>query len=133
MYIMVDANIIISAILFPQSKIAETIKHIISNHELTLSQYTIDEIEEVFRNKFPHRISEMKMFMQKLPYKLFHLKEIDNKKYPKIRDNDDLPVLINAIESKVDILITGDKDFDDVKITHPMILKPREYLEKYIP
>jgi len=26
------------------------------------------------------------------------------------------PILANAIESKVDLLITGDKDFDDVLI-----------------
>jgi len=55
-----------------------------------------------------------------------------NKKYPNIRDIDDLPVLANAIESKVDVLITGDKDFDDVIIDIPKIMKPREYIEKHM-
>ena len=129
---MIDANIIVSAILFPKSIVAETVKHIILHHELTLSQYTIDEIKEVFNNKFPHRINEMKFFMEKLPYKLFSLKEINNKKYPYIRDFDDIPVLANAIESNVDLLVTGDKDFDGIVIKRPKIMKPRMYVDKYI-
>ena len=128
---MVDANIIVSAILFPQSIVAETIKFIVSNHELTLSQYTIDEVKEVFNKKFPHRKKEMKYFIEKLPYKLFSLKEIDNKKYPNIRDIDDLPVLANAIESNIDLLVTGDKDFNEIRINKPKIMNPRKFLEKY--
>jgi predicted nucleic acid-binding protein len=37
-----------------------------------------------------------------------------------------------AIESGADILITGDKDFDDVKIDKPMILSPRKFGEKFL-
>ena len=132
MQIMVDANIIVSAILFPQSIVAETIKHIVSNYELTLCQYTIDETKKVFNIKFPHREKEMKIFMEKLPYKLFLLKEINNKKYPNIRDIDDIPVLANAIESNVDLLVTGDKDFDGIIIDRPKILKPKKYIDEYI-
>jgi len=47
-------------------------------------------------------------------------------------DIDDLPVLVNAIKSKVDLLITGDKDFDDVVIKKPKIIKPRKYIEEYM-
>jgi AbrB family looped-hinge helix DNA binding protein len=54
------------------------------------------------------------------------------KEYPNIRDIDDLPVLANAIESEVDLLITGDKDFEDVIIEKPRIMKHREYITKYI-
>ena len=38
----------------------------------------------------------------------------------------------NAIEAKVDILITGDKDFDDLNLEKPKILKPRKYIDEYI-
>jgi putative PIN family toxin of toxin-antitoxin system len=132
MQIMADANIIISAILFPKSVISGTIKHIVSHDKLVLSQYTIDEINEVFKNKFPHRIDEMEKFMEKLPYELFSLKKIDSNKYPQIRDIKDLPVLANAIESNVDLLITGDNDFDDIKIERPIIMKPRKYVNQYM-
>lgn len=132
MKIMVDANILVSAILFPESVVARAFNHIIDNYTLVLSQYTIDEVKDVFNEKFPHRIDEMNNLMNKVPCKLFVLEKIDNKKYPNIRDIDDLPVLANAIESNVDLFITGDKDFDDITIEKPVIMKPRKYTEKYM-
>jgi len=132
MRIMADANIVVSAILFPKSVVANAFSHLIDNHNLVLSKYTIDEIKDVFKEKFPHRIIEMEGFLEKTPYELFKLNNFDNKKYPNIRDIDDLPVLANAIESKVDLLITGDKDFDDVTIERLKIISPREYINEYI-
>ena len=55
--------------------------------------------------------------------------KIDEKKYPKIRDIKDLPVLVSAILSDADILVTGDKDFEDVKIDKPLIFTPTKYFE----
>jgi putative PIN family toxin of toxin-antitoxin system len=129
---MADANIIVSAILFPKSTIANLLKHLIDNFSLVLSKFTIYEIEDVFNEKFPHRINEMKEFLQKTPYEFFNLDKTNTKKYPNIRDIDDLPVLANAIESKVDLLITGDKDFDNIKIERPKIMKPRKYIDEYM-
>jgi putative PIN family toxin of toxin-antitoxin system len=129
---MVDANIIISAILFPNSIVAKAFNHLIENYNLVLSKYTIYEIEDVFNEKFSHRIMEMKEFMQKAPFELFENKKTENRNYPNIRDINDLPVLINAIDSKVDLLITGDKDFDDVAIKKPKIIKPRKYIDEYM-
>jgi len=129
---MADANIIISAILFPQSVVTTVVKHIVSNHRLMLSQYTVDEIHAVFNQKFPHKMHEMERFMEKLAYELFTLKKIDRKKYPHIRDMHDLPVLASAIESHVDLLITGDKDFDEVVVKPPQIINPRTYIDTYM-
>ena len=55
--------------------------------------------------------------------------KIDEKKYPKIRDIKDLPVLVSAILSDSDILLTGDKDFGDIKIDKPLIFTPAKYFE----
>ena len=132
MRIMVDANIVVSAILFPKSVVTRAFSHLIDNHNLVLSKYTIDEIKDVFKEKFPHRIIEMEEFMEKTPYELFILNKFDNKKYPSIRDIDDLPVLANAIDSEVDLLITGDRDFDDVIVERPKIINPRVYINEYI-
>ena len=129
---MVDANIIVSAILFPNSVVARAFNHMINNYTLVLSQYTIHEVEDVFNEKFPHKIDEMNNFMKKVPYELFVMEKIDGKKYPDIRDMDDLPVLANAMESNIDLLVTGDKDFDDIIIEKPRIIKPRKYTDEYI-
>ena len=55
--------------------------------------------------------------------------KIDEKKYPKIRDIKDLPVLVSAILSDADILLTGDKDFENIEIDKPLIMSPMKYYE----
>ena len=39
-----------------------------------------------------------------------------------IRDAKDYPTLYSAIIEQVDVFITGDKDFEDVKVEKPEIL-----------
>ena len=55
--------------------------------------------------------------------------KIDKNKYPEIRDINDLPILVSAILSDSDVLITGDKDFENVKIDKPLIFTPTKYFE----
>jgi putative PIN family toxin of toxin-antitoxin system len=129
---MVDANIIISAGLFPESIIGEVLTHVVKNHKLVICQYTLNELVNVFKNKFSEKIEYLNKFIGRLKYELVDIEIIDYEKYPKIRDNDDIPLLASAIESKVNILITGDKDFDEIKIKSPKIMKPREYIKAYM-
>jgi putative PIN family toxin of toxin-antitoxin system len=132
MRILVDTNIIISAGLFPESHVGKALKHIIKNHNLILCQYTLDELQDVFLRKFLNRIDYLNEFVRNLKYELINIKITDYKKYPQIRDKDDIPLLASAIETDADVFITGDKDFDDIKIIKPKIMKPKDYIEEYM-
>jgi len=129
---MVDTNIIISASIFPNSTIGNVFAHIINNHELVLCKYILKEIEIVFYKKFSDRIKYLKKFIKDLKYELLKFEITDFNQYPRIRDINDIPVLAYAIESKVDILLTGDKDFDNIKIGNLKIINPRKYIEEYM-
>jgi len=96
-----------------------------------ISQYIINEAEKVFIEKFPKNIDDLKEFINSIDYECYEIRTTDYSKYPTMRDKKDLPILAFAIESAVDILITGDKDFDDVKIDKPIILSPRKFGEKF--
>ena len=49
----------------------------------------------------------------------------------RIRDEKDFPILVTAIESDIDIFLTGDKDFLALKdIKKPKMMTMTEYLEK---
>ncbi len=56
-------------------------------------------------------------------------KSIDKKNYPEMRDPHDVPILASAILSDSDILLTGDKDFDNVDLKRPLILSPSKYYD----
>ncbi|MDR1030795.1 MAG: PIN domain-containing protein [Treponema sp.] len=94
--------------------------------------YILKEVENVFLEKFPHKTNEIKKFIGGIKYRKFDLGEMNISLYPKIRDISDFPILVAAIESNVDILITGDKDFDEITIDRPMIMKPRKFIDEYM-
>jgi putative PIN family toxin of toxin-antitoxin system len=129
---MVDANIIVSASLFPDSTVGKAFTHIIKNHELVLIQYTLDELKDVFKRKFPDKLDHLNKTFKNLKYELLENQIKEYQKYPQVRDTKDTPILAYAIESKVDIFITGDKDFDEISIENPKIINPRKYIEKYM-
>jgi putative PIN family toxin of toxin-antitoxin system len=132
MRISVDANIIISAGLFPESNIGKALKHIMRNHNLVLSRYTLDELKEVFEKKFVNRIEYLNQFVEDLKYELLDMKIDNYEKYPWMRDEDDIPLLAFAIEANIDVLITGDKDFDEIKVQKPKIMTARNYMDEYM-
>ena len=130
MRVFVDTNIIISAILFPNAKVAKVFSHLIEKHTVIIASYIKEECKEVFEKKFPLKKEQLNIFFDGIRFEEFKTpKKIDEKKYPKIRDIKDLPVLVSAILSDSDILITGDKDFEDIKIDKPLIFTPAAYFE----
>ncbi len=128
MRVFVDANIVISALLFPNGKVAKVFSHILDKHTVIISSYTKEECVEVFKKKFPLKIEQIEIFFDGINFEEFKSPEkIDENKYPKIRDIKDLPVLVSAILSDADILLTGDKDFENIKIDKPLIFTPSKY------
>ena len=130
MRVFVDTNIIISAILFPNAKVAKVFSHLIEKHTVIIASYIKDECKEVFEKKFPLKKEQLNIFFNGIRFEEFTTPEkIDEKEYPEIRDIKNLPVLVSAILSDSDILITGDKDFEDIKIDKPLIFTPAAYFE----
>lgn len=132
MRIMIDTNIIISAILFPNSAPSKFIEEATSNHTIVLCSHIIDELHRVFNKKFKDNLLHLEKFLSKFSYELIYTPlDIEIEKYPKIRDVADLPILVSAIIEDVDIIVTGDKDFFDIEIEKPNIVTVKEYFEKY--
>jgi len=129
---MIDTNVLISVFLFSNATMNELIDEITSNHTIVLSSYVIEELKAVIKLKFPKKYESIDKFLSELPFEYTYTPEIiDATKYPAIRDKKDLPVLVSAITAEVDILITGDKDFECIKIEKPEILTPAGFLNKY--
>ena len=69
-------------------------------------------------------------FLLKISFEMAYI-PTDMTMAPEIRDMKDIPVIVSAIASDVDILITGDKDFAGLFVERPEILTPSEFLNKY--
>ena len=131
MRVMVDTNILISALLFPGQRMNTLIYKIVTEHQLVLSSYVVDELLDVVHRKFPGKERAIDLLLSQLPYELVYTPKHPIPGLFEIRDPSDYPVLYSAIVEGVDVLLTRDKDFDGLPVEKPEILTPTKFLEKY--
>lgn len=133
MRIMIDTNVLLSIAAFKSSGLGNMLAWICREHQLVLSTYIVDECYEVVRRKNPGLIQALDRFFEVLPFEMIHTpKTLPKHDWFIIRDIDDEKVLYSAIASDVDILITGDKDFNSISVEKPDILTPRQFMEKHM-
>ena len=132
MRIMLDTNVLISALLFPGSKMDAMMSCIFTRHQLVLSSYVVDELKHVVRRKFPGRETATNKLLMMMSFEYVYTpNEIESGLFD-IRDGKDYPVLYTAIIEDVDILVTGDKDFSDIDIEKPKIMTPADFMERFL-
>jgi predicted nucleic acid-binding protein len=117
--------------LFPNDHFNH-LKKALAKEQIVLCSYVVAEMKEVVEKKFPGRLKDIDDFFQSFPFTMAYTPEnFDAEKYPAMRDENDLPILVTAIREDVDILISGDKDFVVLEIERPEILTPSEFLERH--
>lgn len=126
MRILVDTNVLISALLFPRSKPATALLYTAEHHELYLCDQNIFELRDVLKRKAPGSLPDAEVLLAELSYELipaaYHTEKL-------IRDAKDQPILNAAIIYDVDIILTGDKDFLSVDMNHPKCMTVAQFLE----
>ena len=132
MRIMLDTNVLISLLLFPNQRMNAMMEHIFKEHELVLSSFVVDELKDVVRRKFPAKVKVVDKLLLKMSYELVYTPEEIDETLFNINDPNDCAVLYTAIIEDVDVLITGDKDFAKIEIEKPEILTPAEFRSKYL-
>ena len=122
MKILIDTNILISALVF-RGKINDVIKELLdSEHELFISTYILGEFEGKISEKWPDKKKEILQRFQKIG---FEVKKSTDNVESVLRDIKDDPVLADARKYDADILLTGDKDFLESGIDNPKICSPQ--------
>lgn len=108
MRILVDTNILFSALLFPHSKPAQALLYAVDHHEIVLCDRNITELRDILKRKAPKYLPDAEVLIAELPYELIPAVDHAEKL---IRDAKDQPILNAAIVADVDAILTGDKDF----------------------
>jgi len=63
---MIDTNVLISAVLFGNSKLAQAVIDISDKYTVVLCSQIIDELHDVFNRKFPLKVIALEKFLCKL-------------------------------------------------------------------
>ena len=126
MRILIDTNILFSALLFPASKPAQALLYIANNHEIVLCDRNVAELRDILKRKAPQFLPDAEVFLAELCYELIPAVDHAEKL---IRDAKDQPILNAAIVYDVDIILTGDKDFLSLDMEHPKCMNVTQFLD----
>ncbi|MEE3405283.1 MAG: putative toxin-antitoxin system toxin component, PIN family [Acutalibacteraceae bacterium] len=127
MKVLIDTNILISAVLFPRSKPAKALLFASEHCDMVLCDRNIFELRDVLERKAPNALPDAEVLLAELSYELipaaYHVEKL-------IRDAKDQPILNAAIVADVDIILTGDKDFLSLEMEHPRCMTAAQFLEE---
>jgi putative PIN family toxin of toxin-antitoxin system len=126
MRVLIDTNILLSAMWFKNSKLARTLLYVADNHELVLCDDNIAEMRDVINRKTPDVLEAAEIFLAELPHELIPTVE-DSEVL--IRDLKDQPILNAAIANNIDVILTGDKDFLCLNLEKPKPMTVAQFLE----
>ena len=132
MRILIDTNILISAALNSHGTPYKAyLKAVTYPNKGILCEQNIEELWRIFNRKFPAKIPMLEKF---LAYSLsvievVSIPETEENSEELIRDVKDRPILRAALNAKVDVLLTGDKDFLESGVTNPKIMTAADFLE----
>ena len=131
MRVLIDTNILFSAIYSPNSIPFQAFKKAVDPpYQCLICEYCLDELRRVFSNKFPHMTQVAENFIA-VALSVVEVIPVPTEVHDdenKIRDKNDRPILRAAINSKADILLTGDKDFSESGLKNPRIMTAAEFL-----
>jgi len=126
MRIMIDSNVIVSAVYNPESKPAKVLSDVCENHTLVLCDYIIAECYDVVNRKFPQHLFALNELFASLGYELIAAPRTGLT----MTDPKDSPILNSAIMADADIIISGDRHFLLLDIEQPQVFTPTQYLEE---
>lgn len=126
MRILIDTNILFSALLFPHSKPAKVLLHAADHHEIVLCDRNIKELRDILTRKAPKYLPDAEVLLAELSYEL--IPSVDHAE-KLIRDAKDQPILNAAVVYDVDIILTGDKDFLSLDMERPKCMTAAQFFE----
>ena len=128
MRVLIDTNVLFSALLFPLSTPSRALKKAGYEHTVILCDQNISEFKEIIGRKAPDYLPDIDLFLAEFQFEL--IPSVDNVS-KLIRDAKDQPILNAAIVYGVDLIVTGDKDFLSLDMERPRCITPAAFLSEY--
>ena len=126
MRVLVDTNILFSALLFPHSKPAQALLYLADHYEIVLCDRNLAELRDILERKAPRYLPDAEVLLAELSYELIPAVDHAEKL---IRDAKDQPILNAAVVSDVDVILTGNKDFLSLNIERPKCMTVAQFFE----
>jgi len=126
MRVLLDTNVLASATA-TRGLCADVLREVLAEHELVICPQIITELRRILREKFGIPTDIINDFIWLIQQNAIHA---SSKHLPdvKLKDLDDLGILAAAQDGSAKILVTGDKELQELgEITGIRILSPRQF------
>lgn len=111
MRVFVDANTLISGIVFRGNEHQFLAKGVTKKIQLVTSEDVLDEVVSVLNSKFPKQSGLVKEFLRLIQMRVVTRRDYEGSvKTGVVRDTSDAHVLAAALEAKCGVIVTGDRD-----------------------
>ena len=128
MRVFLDTNVLAAAFT-TRGLCADVVRYVLAEHQLVTGTVVLDELHDLLANRFKLPGTTTKDILDLLGSQEVVAKPKKVASIP-IRDPDDAWILASAIESRCDVLVTGDRDLLDIAHAAPLpILSPRGFWE----
>ena len=127
MRILIDTNVLFSALLQPSSRPARALVHAAEHYRVVLCKRNVSELREILLRKAERYLPAAEELLDTMAYEL--IPEVEHTTQH-IRDVKDQPILNAAIASDVDVILTGDKDFLSLAIDRPACMTVADFLAR---
>ena len=129
MKVLLDTNVIVSAVT-TRGLCADVFRAVIGAHELVICPQVIEETDRILRTKFSVPDDLIREYRELIRQDAV-LVEPNDLPDISIRDKDDAAIIGAAIAGRVDVLVTGDKELQDMgSFRQVRILSPRAFWEE---
>lgn len=124
--VMLDTNVLISAIVFDADVLNLLVRLSKDRHKMYISEYIDHEFRDKILEKWEDKARKILLMYEGLMIPVLN-SSLSIK--CKLRDPKDEQVLTDAMDSHMDILLTGDKDFYDGNFENIKIMTVKELVE----
>ena len=125
--VLLDTNVIISALLFPGSTPDRVMGLVLEEYDLVLTDWIIGELREVVLRKRPDLVPALGDLLARIDPEIAPA----GQSTVSIAGAADQPILDAAISAGVDVLVSGDKHFLSLALDRPNIVTARAFLDAH--
>jgi len=126
MKVVLDTNVLASAAA-TRGLCADVLREVLAEHELVICRQITDELRRILTDKFGAAPSLVREFLWLIRQDTTTVKPRATPNVT-LKDKDDLGILAAAIAADADVLVTGDKELQNLKrLERTAILSPRAF------
>lgn len=129
MRVMLDTNVLVSAFAFSGAGVcSQVLRAVLAGHHLAIGATALAECERVLAEKMKVPDQRVRGAITFLTHHADVIQPTEAATWPR-RDPDDRWIVAAALEGKVDVLVSGDKDILEERQTELKTTSPAQFLE----